>query len=151
VDSMPRGTLRDILHDGGSPPATPLPGICAGPEALRHCLTTVLPNQFQVNYRFLASNTSPKGAPCQDFPSLNAIPGCSFIPVPYTLSHVSWSNLACDCAMIALRDVSRLLQPDTASVWGLLHLPLLRPATRQSSQSLSDRRLACSRPRPEAR
>src|SRR5258706_2050961 len=43
---MPRGTLRDILHDGGIPPATPLPSICAGPEALRHCRTTDLPNKF---------------------------------------------------------------------------------------------------------
>ncbi len=33
---------RAILLDGGVPPATPLPAL-AGPEALRHCLTTVLP------------------------------------------------------------------------------------------------------------
>ena len=46
MNLMPRDTLRDILHDGEIPPATPLPSICAGPEALRHCLTTVLPNKF---------------------------------------------------------------------------------------------------------
>src|SRR5438094_9682305 len=43
---MPHSGLRDILHDGGIPPATPLPSIFDGPEALRHCLTTVLPTNF---------------------------------------------------------------------------------------------------------
>ena len=46
VKSMARG-LRGIFRDGGIPPATPLPvRLPAGPVALRHCLTTVLPSEF---------------------------------------------------------------------------------------------------------
>jgi len=71
VNLMPRGTPRDTLHDGEIPPATPLPSVCAGPEALRHCLTTVLPSKLlyrareQTAWRQLqtvsAAMVSPKG------------------------------------------------------------------------------------------
>ena len=46
VDSMLRGGPRVILVDGGISPATPLPTKRGGPEALRHCLTTVLPREL---------------------------------------------------------------------------------------------------------
>jgi len=46
VDSMLRGRPRVILLDGGIPPATPLPTNNRGPEALRHCLATVLPREL---------------------------------------------------------------------------------------------------------
>src|SRR5262250_398557 len=38
-----------MLLDGGFPPATPLPPHISGPEALRHCLTTVLPMNCSQN------------------------------------------------------------------------------------------------------
>ena len=46
VDLMLRGRPRIILLDGGIPPATPLPTKYRGPEALRHCLATVLPREL---------------------------------------------------------------------------------------------------------
>ena len=45
VEPLARGGPRAILRDGGILPATPLPALRAGPEALRHCLTTVLPSK----------------------------------------------------------------------------------------------------------
>ena len=46
VDLMLRGRPRIIMLDGGIPPATPLPTKHRGPEALRHCLATVLPREL---------------------------------------------------------------------------------------------------------
>jgi hypothetical protein len=47
VDLMLRGRPRIITLDGGIPPATPLPTKYRGPEALRHCLATVLPMNLE--------------------------------------------------------------------------------------------------------
>ena len=46
VDLMLRSRPRIIMPDGGIPPATPLPTKYHGPEALRHCLATVLPREL---------------------------------------------------------------------------------------------------------
>ena len=75
VDLMLRSRPRIIMLDGGIPPATPLPTKHYGPEALRHCLATVLPRELTyghanqprtVNTDPYPQKSLPKSLCCQD-------------------------------------------------------------------------------------
>ena len=97
MDLMPRGMLRAILRDGGTPPATPLPATArrAGSFASlpydsfakRFSVLSTRTSRVAFTTGSCASNVSRKGASCQDPRSVDCLLSLvvMFTPVSYTL------------------------------------------------------------------